>query len=97
LISTIARSMDLPSAAPVLTTRRIQAATWRSGYAADCKSLPITRNINHLNRDSYQDILRTEGEPDNRLSAKPAATTVNGSEALGRIDRVLNHIGYADG
>ncbi len=49
-----------------LTWRRTRAATWRSGYAADCKSQPIASNINYLDNLRYQDIPATGREPDNR-------------------------------
>jgi hypothetical protein len=44
------------------------AATWRSGYAADCKSLPLARDINHIDILRYQDIPGTGCEPDNKDS-----------------------------
>jgi len=49
-----------------LAWRRTQAATWRSGYAADCKSQPIASNINYLDNLRYQDIPATGRKPDNR-------------------------------
>ena len=39
-------------------------ATWRSGYAPDCKSLQYASRINHLASVRYQDEAATGREPD---------------------------------
>jgi hypothetical protein len=44
-------------------------ATWRSGYAADCKSRRDACETSNIGKIGTQDIPETEGEPDNRLSA----------------------------
>jgi hypothetical protein len=62
-------------------------ATWRSGYAADCKSPPFFNSAKPLARNGYQDKPETPGEPDNR------ANTLENQ--LGRLDRVLASTRFA--
>ena len=59
-----------------------QAATWRSGYAADCKSKPIANNAKHIDILSYQDIPRTECESDNSSNSPYNGTALNVSLSM---------------
>jgi len=48
------------------------SASWRSGYAADCKSNTVPCENNSLAQIGYQDIAGTQREPDNRPKSRSA-------------------------
>lgn len=52
---------------------RNSLASWRSGYAADCKSVDFPRQINDIPHIGYQDIARTKRETDNATSSNAGA------------------------
>jgi len=53
-------------------------ATWRSGYAADCKSKNDDSNNNAISEIRYQDKTDTQDEPDNGRNHRPRFCDIRG-------------------
>lgn len=57
-------------------------ASWRSGYAADCKAPHLSPDIKKIPQKPYQDIARTQSEPDTASICRQTALKSENPGAL---------------
>ena len=62
------------------TRRSTRGASWRSGYAADCKAGCISSENKNLASKSYQDKSGTQCEPDNPSSANQSFFSIDAAQ-----------------